>query len=284
MTIAVTGTSGHLGRLVVEQLLERGVPAQDIVATARTTSAVADLADRGVVVRRADYADSDSLDAALTGVTKLLLVSSSEIGQRLPQHRNVLDAARRAGVSLVAYTSVLRADTSDLALAAEHKATEEALVESGLPHVLLRNGWYTENYTAQAPVALEHGAVLGAAGEGKVSAATRADYAAAAAAVLVEDDHAGQVYELGGEAFTLAEYAAELSAQAGTSVAYQDLSEEAYAAALGAAGLPQAYAELLASCDTSLKHGALFTDSDDLERLIGRSPTTLTEAIKSALG
>ncbi len=272
MTIAVTGTSGHLGRLVVEQLLERGVPAQDIVATARTTSAVADLADRG------------SLDAALTGVTRLLLVSSSEIGQRVPQHRNVLDAARRAGVSLVAYTSVLRADTSDLSLAAEHRATEEALVESGLPHVLLRNGWYTENYTAQVPVALEHGAVLGAAGEGKVSAATRADYAAAAAAVLVEDDHAGRVYELGGEAFTLAEYAAELSAQAGTPVAYQDLSEEGYAAALASAGLPQAYAELLASSDTGLKHGALFTDSDDLERLIGRSPTTLSEAIKTALG
>jgi len=284
MTIAVTGTSGHLGRLVVEQLLERGVPAQDIVATARTTSAVADLADRGVVVRRADYADSDSLDAALTGVTRLLLVSSSEIGQRVPQHRNVLDAARRAGVSLVAYTSVLRADTSDLSLAAEHRATEEALVESGLPHVLLRNGWYTENYTAQVPVALEHGAVLGAAGEGKVSAATRADYAAAAAAVLVEDDHAGRVYELGGEAFTLAEYAAELSAQAGIPVAYQDLSEEGYARALAAAGLPQAYAELLASSDTGLKHGALFTDSDDLERLIGRSPTTLSEAIKTALG
>src|SRR6478672_9706398 len=191
MTLLVTGASGHLGRLVVEALLEHGTPAAQIVAIARTPESISDLADRGVQVRRADYTDPASLDAAFAGGDRLLLVSGSEVGQRIAQHANVIDAAKRSGVSFVAYTSITRADTSDLVLAAEHRATEELLAASGLPHALLRNSWYLENYTGQLSTFLEHGVVLGAAGEGRVSAATRADYADAAAIVLAGEDGHG---------------------------------------------------------------------------------------------
>lgn len=284
MTLLVTGASGHLGRLVVESLLERGTPAADVVAIARNPESVADLADRGVVVRRADYTDQASLDAAFEGVDRLLLVSGSEVGQRIAQHANVIDAARRAGVGFLAYTSITRADTSDLVLAAEHRVTEELLAASGLPHALLRNSWYLENYTGQLPTVLEHGAVLGAAGDGRVSAATRADFAAAAAAALVADDQAGRVHELGGDtAFTLTEYAAALSAASGTEVAYRDLSAEDYTAALVGAGLPEQYAAVLADSDLGLGRGELRTDSGDLAALIGRPTTTLESAIRAAL-
>ncbi|CAN7486363.1 SDR family oxidoreductase [Terrabacter sp. LjRoot27] len=287
MTLLVTGASGHLGRLVVEALLERATPAADVVAIARDPESVADLADRGVVVRRADYTDPASLDAAFVGVDRLLLVSGSEVGQRVAQHANVIDAARRAGVGFVAYTSITRADTSDLALAAEHRATEELLVASGLPHALLRNSWYLENYTGQLPTVLEHGAVLGAAGEGRVSAATRADYADAAAVVLAGEDgrgHEGAVYELGGdEAFTLGELAETVGRVAGRDVAYRDLSVADYTAALVAAGLPEGYAGVLADSDRGIAEGALFTGSGDLSRLIGRPTTGLEDALRAAL-
>ena len=283
-TVLVTGTSGHLGRLVVEALLDRGHPASDIVATARNVDDVADLADRGVVVRQADYADPTSLKEAFVGVDRALLVSSSSVGARLDQHRNVIAAAAEAGVELIAYTSILRADTTSVLLAADHVGTEQLLAESGLPTVLLRNAWYLENYTGQIGLALEHGAVLGAAGDGRVSAATRADYAAAAAAVLADGDHAGRVYELGGDAaFTIGEYAAELAAASGREVVYRNLPQEDYASALVAAGLPEGYAHILADSDRGIAIGDLFTDSGDLSRLIGRPTTTLAEAIRSAL-
>ena len=284
MTILVTGASGHLGRLVVESLLERGVPAQDVVATARNLESIADLAAAGVVVRRADYTDPVSLKEAFDGVDRALLVSSSEIGQRAEQHRNVIDAAADAGVSLLAYTSIAKADSTSILLAGEHQETEQYLLASGLPVALLRNNWYIENYTGQIPIALEHGAVLGATGEGRVSAATRADYAAAAAAVLTLDDQAGKVYELGGTPFTLAEYAAELSTQTGQPVVYQDLPTDEYAAVLVGAGLPDAVAAIYADSDRGIKAGDLLVDSGDLEQLIGRPSTPLADAIKTQLG
>jgi NAD(P)H dehydrogenase (quinone) len=284
MTLLVTGASGHLGRLVVESLLDRGTSASDIVATARRPETLADLAERGVEVRRADYDDPSSLDAAFAGVDRLLLVSSSEVGQRVAQHANVIQAAKRAGVGFVAYTSVTRAGTSDLALAAEHRATEELLAASGLPHALLRNSWYLENYTGQLPTVQEHGAVLGAAGDGRVSAATRADYAAAAATVLAGDGHEGAVYELGADhAFSLAEYAAAVSRVTGQEVTYRDLSVEDYTAALVAAGLPEPYAALLADSDRGISAGALFTDTGDLSRLAGRPTTGVEDAVRAAL-
>lgn len=283
-TILVTGTSGHLGRLVVESLLDNGVAPGDIVATARDTSTIADLVDRGVATRSADYSDPASLDAAFAGVDRILLVSGSEVGQRVAQHTNVIDAAKRAGVELLAYTSIPHADTTSLELAAEHRATEEVLVGSGLPYALLRNGWYFENYTAQIPLQLEHGVVLGAAGDGKVSGASRADYAAAAAAVLVANDQAGQVYELGGEpAFTLSEYASTVAAASGKDVAYQDLTPADYAAALAANGVPQQFADLLADSDRGIAAGELYVDSGQLTKLIGRPTTTLADAVAAAL-
>lgn len=283
-TYLVTGASGHLGRLAVHALLERGVGASDVVATARDTEDVADLAGLGVQTRAADYTDPASLKEALAGVDRVLLVSSSAVGERVAQHANVIDAAKDAGVELLAYTSITRADTSTMALAEEHRATEELLAASGLPTVLLRNSWYLENYTGQLATTLEHGAVLGAAGEGRVSAATRADYAAAAAAALVAEDQAGRVHELGGDtAFTLAEYAAAVSAESGTEVAYRDLPAEDYTAALTSVGLPEAYAAILADSDLALARGELYTDSGDLARLIGRPTTTPAEAIRAAL-
>lgn len=286
MSLLVTGASGHLGRLVVQSLLERGTPATEIVAIARNPESVADLAERGVVVRRADYTDAESLDAAFDGVGRLLLVSGSDVGQRIAQHANVIDAAKRATVGFVAYTSITRADSSDLALAAEHRATEELLAASGLPHALLRNSWYLENYTGQLPTVLEHGTVLGAAGEGRVSAATRADYADAAAVVLAGDGdrHEGAVYELGGDdAFTLGGLAETVARVTGREVAYRDLSVADYTAVLVAAGLPEGYAGVLADSDRGIGEGALFTDSGDLSRLVGRPTTGLEEALRAAL-
>lgn len=283
MTILVTGASGHLGRLVVESLLERGLPAQDVVATARDLDSIADLAAKGVVVRRADYTDPASLKDAFAGVDQALLVSSSAVGQRTEQHQNVIDAAADAGVSLLAYTSIAKADSTSILLAGEHQETEQSLLASGLPVAILRNNWYIENYTGQIATALEHGAVLGAAGEGRVSAATRADYAAAAAAVLTLDDQAGKVYELGGTPFTLAEYAAELSTQTGTPVVYQDLPTEEYAAVLVGAGLPEAVAAVYADSDRGIKAGDLEVDSGQLEQLIGRPSTPLADAIRAKL-
>jgi NAD(P)H dehydrogenase (quinone) len=284
MSIVVTGATGHLGRLVVEALLERGVPAGEIVAAGRSTDKIADLAGGGVQVRRIDFADPATLTEAFAGAERVLLVSSSEVGQRAAQHRNAIDAAREAGVTLLAYTSIARADTTTMLLAAEHKATEEYLRESGVPFTLLRNGWYLENYTAQLPVTLEHGAILGSAGDGKVSAATRADYAAAAAAVLAGEGHAGQVYELGADQpFTLPELAAEITRQTGTEVVYRDLPVEEYTEVLVGAGLPDQAAAVFADSDLGIARGELLVESGDLSRLADRPTTSLTDGLAAAL-
>lgn len=282
MSIVVTGATGHLGRLAVEALLRRGVPAERIVATGRRTGALADLADRGVVVRRADYDDEASLREAFAGAEKLLLVSGSEVGQRARQHANAISAAKAAGVGLVAYTSIAKADTSTLILAEEHLATEQLLADSGVAHVLLRNGWYIENYTGQLAGYLQHG-IAGAARDGRVSAATRADYAEAAATVLTEDGHAGAVHELGGEPFTMAELAQVVSAATGQTVTYTDLPVEQYTQVLVGAGLPEPIAAVYADGDRGVADGELLVEGNDLEKLIGRQATPLTEAIATAV-
>ncbi|MFG1955815.1 SDR family oxidoreductase [Micromonospora sp. NPDC048830] len=282
MSIVVTGATGHLGRLIVSALLRRGVPAGEIVALARDTGRLADLAGRGIVVRQADYNDPESLRAAFAGADKLMFVSGSEVGQRALQHRNVIAAAREAGVGLVVYTSITRADTSSMILAREHLETERELAASGLPYVILRNSWYLENYTGQLPTYLEHG-VAGAAGEGRVSAATRADYAEAAAAVLTGAGEPNRVYELGGEPFTLAELAAELSRQTGREIGYVDLPVEKYAEVLVGAGVPEPFAAVLADSDRGIAQGELHVQGDDLATLIGQRPTTLAEALRAAL-
>ncbi|MDB5044492.1 MAG: NAD(P)-dependent oxidoreductase [Deinococcus sp.] len=280
--IAITGATGHLGQLTIHALLNQGIAPQDIVALVRNPQKAEALAARGVQIRQADYTQPDTFKTALQGVDKLLLVSSSDFADRVGQHRNVIEAAKQAGVKLLAYTSILRADTSRLSLAADHKATEELIRASELPFVFLRNGWYMENYNpAQA---VQHGAVAGSAGEGRVSAAARADYAAAAAAVLTQPGHENAVYELGGdEAFTLAELAAEVQAQSGHPVAYQNMPQDAYAQMLRGVGLPGVVADMLADSDVQLERGGLYTESRDLSHLIGRPTTTLKEAVKAAL-
>ncbi|WP_123026520.1 SDR family oxidoreductase [Mycolicibacterium stellerae] len=282
--ILVTGASGQLGRLVVEELLKT-VPQSQLVATARNVDALADLEARGVEVRQADFSKPDTMDAAFKGVDKLLLISSSEIGQRGPQHLNAINAAKAAGVSLIAYTSVLHADTSTLDLAIEHRETEQALAEAGVPYVLLRNGWYTENHTASIPPALAHGAFIGCANEGKISSASRGDFAAAASAVLTAaDDQAGRTYELAGDAtYTLEEFTAEVAKQSGKPVVYQDLSQDEYKVALVGAGIPNGAAHIYAQSDAAASRGALFDDGRQLSKLIGRATTPYATTIGEAL-
>jgi len=280
--ITVTAATGHLGRLVVADLLDRGVPADQITAAVRNPARAADL---GVRVVEADYDRPETLPPAFAGTDRLLFISASEPGRRVEQHQNVIDAARAANVGLIAYTGILRGGTSSLRLAEEHTATEAAIVATGLPYVFLRNGWYTENFTGQVAQAVQSGVVLGAAGDGRVSAATRADFAAAAGAVLTDPSVAsGTIYELGGdESFTLSEYAAEISRQSGTPVAYRDLPEAEYAQTLAGFGIPVPVAEILADSHRGLAAGDLFTDSGDLRRLIGRPTTSLADAVTAAL-
>ena len=280
--ILVTGASGQLGRLVITSLLEK-TAASNIIAAVRNPEKVADLAEKGVQVRQADYNDVASLVTAMQDVEKVLLISSSEVGQRTAQHSNVINAAQQAGVSLLAYTSILNADSSPLILAQEHVATEKLLAESGVPYVLLRNGWYSENYTMGVATALQYG-VVGCAGDGKLATAARADYAAAAAAVLVKDGQAGKVYELAGDnAFTLSEYAAAISKVSGKTVAYQNVPEAEFTKILVGAGLPEGFAAILANSEIGASQGALFSDSKDLSTLIGRPTTPIEDSIKAAL-
>jgi NAD(P)H dehydrogenase (quinone) len=281
--IVVTGASGQLGRLVVKELLKSVQPGE-VVAAVRSPDKVSDFAELGVEIRSMDYTKPDTLDAAFAGVEKVLLISSSEVGSRTAQHANVINACSNAGVKLLAYTSILHADSTPLPLAEEHKQTETLLAQSGVPHVLLRNGWYTENYTAAVPVSLEYGQVMGCAGEGRISSAARADYALAAARVLLSGDQAGKVYELAGDsAYTLNDLAAEIARQSGEAVVYQNLSEEEYFDVLKNAGLPDPVARLLAESDTGASKGGLYDDSGELSRLIGCATTPLSVSVSEAL-
>jgi len=281
--IAVTGATGQLGRLVIAALLKK-VPANQIIAAVRSPEKAKDLADLGVQVRQADYSKPETLDSAFKGAEKLLLISSSEVGQREAQHNTVIAAAKRAGVKLLAYTSLLHADKSPLGLGVEHRATEKALSESGIPFVLLRNGWYTENYAASIAPALAHNAFIGSVGEGRISSAARQDYAEAAAAVLVLEDQGGKIYELAGdESYTLAEFSAEISHQSGKKVDYVNLPEAEFAKALLGAGLPEGLANMLADSDAGAEKGGLFDDSHTLSKLIGRPTTPVKEVIAATL-
>ena len=282
MTIAVTGATGQLGRLIVADLKTR-LASDAIVALVRDPAKAADL---GVAARRFDYDASPEpeLAAALAGVDKLILISGNEVGKRAAQHRRAIDAAKAAGVGEIIYTSLLHADHSPLNLAEEHVATEAMLKASGIAHVVLRNGWYAENYTGSIGAALEHGVVIGAAGAGKIAAAARKDYAEAAAAVAAGSGHQGKIYELvADQPWTLADYAAEISRQTGKEIPYINLPEADYAAALVKAGLPEGFAAMIASWDIGASQGALYDDSRALSTLIGRPTTPLAEVVKAAL-
>lgn len=279
MTIAITGATGHLGRLIVAGLKQQS--RTDLVGLVRDPAKAADL---GISTRIADYDRPETLGAALEGVDTLMLISGNEIGKRAVQHRNVIDAAKAAGVRRIVYTSLLHANTSPLSLAGEHHQTEALLKDSGLATTILRNGWYAENYTGSIAPALANGAFYGAAGQGRIAAAARADYAAAAVAVLTTQGHDGAVYELAGSpAWTLADLAAEISRQSGRDIPYVDLPEADYAKALESAGLPAGQAAAYASFDAGAAQGALDGDGATLARLIGRPSTPLADSVKAAL-
>jgi NAD(P)H dehydrogenase (quinone) len=280
MTIAITGATGQLGRLVIEKLKAR-VAAGEIIALARDPGKAADL---GVAVRTGDYTQPAALKAALAGVDTLLLISSNEIGQRAAQHRNVIEAAKAAGVKRIVYTSLLHADVSTLSLAGEHRETEAMLKASGIPAVILRNGWYTENYTGSIGGALAGGAFIGSAGDGKISSAARADYAEAAAVVLATTGHDGKIYELAGDtAYTLAGLATEISRQSGKAIPYKNLPASDYAAALIGFGLPEGFAQAIAGWDVEASRGALFDGGKQLSALIGHPTTLLSASVTAAL-
>lgn len=282
MSIVVTGATGNLGRHVIEQLLEK-VPAEQVTAVVRSAEKGAGLAARGVKLAIADYNTPETFDEVFAAGDKVLLISGSEVGNdRVGQHTVVINAAKAAGVALLAYTSALGSLTA--ALADDHRGTEKALLASGLPYALLRNGWYHENYTEQLAPVLQYNAVTQAAGEGRVSSASRADYAAAAVAVLTGEGHENQTYELGGDtAWSFAEYAAELSKQTGKEIAYNAVSVEEFTGILAGAGLPAPLAAIIAGVDASVEKGELAVSSGDLSRLAGRPTTPLSEAIEAAL-
>ncbi|MFI6080461.1 SDR family oxidoreductase [Streptomyces sp. NPDC051217] len=284
MSIVVTGATGHLGRLVIESLLTADVPAGGIAAVARDSEKAAPLAALGVEVRIADYDSPATLTDAFRAGDRVLFISGDEAGRRVPQHTAVIDAARAAGVAQLAYTGVLGGPDADFELAADHKATEQLILDSGLRYTFLRNGWYTENYTENLAPVLEHGAVVAAAGEGRIAAAARADYAAAAAAVLTGEGHLDKAYELSGDtAWSLAEYAAELSRQTGRTIVYDNVPGETLLGILTGAGVPKPMAAILLGVDTAIERGLLAGTTGDLSRLSGRPTTPLAQSVAEAL-
>ncbi|GAA0976956.1 SDR family oxidoreductase [Nocardiopsis tropica] len=283
MSVVITGATGHLGRLVVADLLAHGLPADRITATGRDAGRLAALAATGVRTARADLDDPQALKAAFQGADTLLLISGSEVGRRVPQHTNAVEAAKEAGIGHIVYTSAPRATDTTLVLAPEHKATEEVLAASGVPATILRNGWYNENYGQQIDRARESGVVTGSVGGGRVASASRQDYAEAASAVLrAPEAHAGAVYELSGDtAWTHPELARDLGAVLGREVVYRDLTPEEHLAALTAAGLDEGTAGFVVALDANIRDGELDATSGELSRLIGRPTTPLAETLRA---
>lgn len=280
MKIGITGATGQLGRLVVAKLAQR-VAKDNLVALVRSPEKAADL---GLEARAFDYTQPQALAGALAGIDTLMLISSSEVGQRKIQHENVINAAKEAGIKRIVYTSLLRADTSSLSLAPEHVETEALLKASGIPHTVLRNGWYTENYTGSIPGSVAAGAFVGSAGQGKISSAAREDYAEAATVVLTSEGHDGKVYELAGDTFyTLADLAAETSRQTGKELPYNNLSEAEYVEVLKSLDVPEGFAQVIAGWDIGVSNGDLYDDGKVLSGLIGRPTTPLSEVVKRAL-
>jgi len=280
MKIGITGATGQLGRKVVESLKEK-VSAEQIIALVRSPEKASDM---GVEAREFDYSKPETLEKGLEGIDRLILISSSEIGKRAEQHTNVIEAAKKAGIKWIVYTSLLHADTSSLSLAPEHLESEAAIKESGIDYTILRNGWYTENYTASIPSAVENGALIGSGGDGKISSATREDFAEAAVAALLDESNKGKVFELAGDnSYRLTDLAAEISKQTGKDIPYKNLPEDEYAAILKKAGLPEFFAEAIASWDTSASKGDLFDEGHQLSKLIGRPTTSLSKTVQEVL-
>ncbi|GAA1112949.1 SDR family oxidoreductase [Nesterenkonia jeotgali] len=283
MSIVVTGATGHLGRQVIEQLLARGATASDILAGGRNPAALQDLADLGVRTARIDYEDPATLDAAFADAEKILLISGSEVGRRVPQHAAVIDAAGKVDATLV-YTSAPGASTSALVLAPEHKATEELLDASGLTHTVLRNSWYTENYDETIQQGITTGALLTSTGDGRIASAPRRDYAEAAAVVLLSEEHNGAVLELSGDhPWNFEELAATITEVSGREVRVDQLSTEDHLAALLSFGLDEGTAGFVTALDANIRDGLLAGADGTLSRLLGRPTTTLHQHVRTLL-
>ena len=283
MKIAITGATGQLGHYVIQALLTK-TDAQNIVALVRDLNKAQHLKAQGVELRHFDYDQTETLAPALEGIDKLLLISANEIGRRTPQHQAVIQAAQQSKVPYIAYTSLLNADASTLGLSQEHRETEALIKNSGLTYTFLRNNWYTENYLAGLSHAIESGTLYGAANDGKISSASRIDYAEAAATVLISDAHENKIYELAGStAFTLQDLADAISEVSGQAVQYKNLTSEQYHKGLVQAGLPTGLVDVIVDADVKTQTGAMFSDSKDLEQLIGRKTTSIQEEIKNTL-
>jgi NAD(P)H dehydrogenase (quinone) len=280
MKVGVTGATGQLGRIVIDKLKKR-IPGENIIALVRSPGKASDME---VEIREFDYTRTENHSEALGNIDHLLLISGSDVGQRAIQHRIVIDSAKNAGVNWIVYTSILHADTSSISLAGEHLETERALKASGIPYTILRNGWYTENYTNSVQNAIKGGAFIGSAGDGKISSAVRDDYADAAVAVLTGDNQQGKVYELAGdESYTLSDLAAEISRQTGKNIPYRNLPENEYSDMLKGFGIPEDIAEAIAGWDISASKGDLYDNSHQLSKLIGRPTTSLSKAVDREL-
>ncbi len=283
MKIAITGATGQLGNLVIEQLLQL-TAAQNIVALVRNIDKAEHFKAQGIELREFDYDRPETLVPALLGIDKLLLISANEIGRRTPQHQAVIDAAKVAGVPYLAYTSLLRADTSPLGLAQEHRETEKLIQDSGITYTFLRNNWYSENYLAGVAHTIEIGTLFGAAQDGRISSASRIDYAEAAAKVLTSTGHENKTYELAGsESFSLSDLATFIGQAVNKDIIYQNLSAEEYTQGLTQAGLPAGLVDVIVDADIQTIQGAMYSDSKDLEQLIGHKTTSIQDAIKAAL-
>ena len=283
MKIAITGATGQLGNLVIEQLLQL-TAAQNIVALVRNVDKAKHFKTQGIELREFDYDRPETLVPALSGIDKLLLISANEIGRRTPQHQAVIDAAKVAGVPYLAYTSLLRADTSPLGLAQEHRETEKLIQDSGITYTFLRNNWYSENYLAGVAHTIEIGTLFGAAQDGRISSASRIDYAEAAAKVLTSTGHENKTYELAGsESFSLSDLATFIGQAVNKDIIYQNLSAEEYTQGLTQAGLPAGLVDVIVDADIQTIQGAMYSDSKDLEQLIGHKTTSIQDAIKAAL-
>ncbi|GAA2978383.1 SDR family oxidoreductase [Streptomyces drozdowiczii] len=283
MSIVVTGATGALGRLVVEHLLTT-VPASEVAAVVRDKEKAAGLAAKGVELRIADYDRPETLAGAFRSGDRVLLISGNAVGSRIPQHTAVIDAAKAAGVAQLAYTGILGGPDADFTLADEHRATEQLILDSGLPYTFLRNGWYTENQTENLAPVLAHGAVVGSAGEGRIAYASRDDYAAAAAAALTGEGHLNRAYELSGDtALSYADYAAAVAKATGKEIVHQDVPAAVHQEILTGAGLPEGFAAILVDVDQAVRRGRLAGTSGELSRLIGRPTTPVSDTVAAAV-
>ncbi|MEH7097729.1 SDR family oxidoreductase [Neobacillus vireti] len=279
MKLLVTGATGKLGTKVVDTLL-KAIPASELAVSVRNPEKAEGLRNRGVEVRQGDFDQPETLDQAFTGIDRLLIISADGDNEtRIRQHTDAVQAAERAGVKFIAYTSLANATESKNLMAPPHVATEAAIIKTGIPYSFLRNNWYLENEMGSIQGALAGAPWVTSAGEGKVGWALQQDYADAAAAVLLGNGHENSVYELSGPLLTQAELASELGAVLGKEIPVQQVSDEKYAEIMKGLGLPDFVIPIVVGIQESIRNGSLDVESNDFEKVLGRPVTPIKEAL-----